>query len=105
MSSVPENGRGRKKGVQLRLAKFTGDVSPYVAMCGREVVETSFDLDSLIRHLVSLTHSTSSDDIAIFEDEKLVAAVFSTGQVIVFRHLSVTLVGEPSRDSLHPEGF
>jgi hypothetical protein len=118
MSSLNGQGREVKAAPGQQRAGFAGDVSPYAATCGREVVETGWDLGALLRSLAALASTGERSDFAVWEDERLVALVFDTGTLLVFQRVrqgAKESVGaapeppkdaaEPTRDTLHPEGL
>jgi hypothetical protein len=67
-----------------------GDVAPFVVTCGREVVDTGWEFDDLVRRTTLRTRNQSEryDYCIWLDDERLLATVFSTGQLLVYQHVS-----------------
>jgi hypothetical protein len=65
-----------------------GGTALYAATCRGRVIAEGWELEGLLKRLQLLTHSPSPDDFAVWEGERLVAAVFSSGQAVVFQQVA-----------------
>jgi hypothetical protein len=85
----------------------TGNVAPFRAMCGGDLVETGWDLDGLLKRLVALTRSADPSDYAVWSDEpggwRLAALVFANGSSVVFWRV-VRDTSQPTADGLSQGG-